>query len=82
LHPEQFDWLVVVVLMKEEWRFSMMASGVQFVMTTGNCVVDKSSVEVWDTKVFEMCIRELILDKLENTNVEENRVIGKTEEEK
>ncbi|TKC48437.1 hypothetical protein EI555_010404, partial [Monodon monoceros] len=60
----QFDWLVVAALTKAEWKFSMMASGVQFVTTAGNCVEDRSSVGVWDTKVLEMCIRELILDKL------------------
>ncbi|KAG8514685.1 hypothetical protein J0S82_002521, partial [Galemys pyrenaicus] len=59
-----FDWLVVETLMREEWKFSTMASGVQFVMTTGNCVVDRSSVGVWATKVFIVCTRKLILDKV------------------
>lgn len=55
---------MVAALTKAEWKFSMMASGVQFVTTAGNYVEDRSSVGVWDTKVLEMCIRELILDKV------------------
>lgn len=60
----QCGLLVVAALMRAEWRFSMMASGVQFVMITGNCVVDRSSVEVWDSKVFKIYIKKLILDKV------------------
>ncbi|XP_069341301.1 macrophage scavenger receptor types I and II isoform X3 [Eulemur rufifrons] len=60
----QFDWLAVEALTRVEWRYSMTASGVQFVMTAGKCVLDKSSVEVWDTKAFKACTKELILDKV------------------
>lgn len=64
LHLRQYDWLTVESLMRAEWRFSTMASGAQFVTTTGNCEVDRSSVGVWDTKVFKLCIKELTLDKV------------------
>lgn len=63
-HLKQFVWLVVVALTKAEWKFSMMASGVQFVMTAGNCVVDWSSAGVWDTRVLKMCINKLTLEQV------------------
>lgn len=64
LRLRQYDWLVVKFLMRAEWRFSTMASGALSVMTTGNCEVDRSSVGVWDTVVFKLCIKELTLDKV------------------
>ena len=60
----QSGWWVAAAPTKAEWRFSTKASGVRCVTTAGNCVEDWSSVGVWDTKVFKVCIRELILEKV------------------
>ena len=60
----QSDWWVAAARTKAEWRFSMKASGVRCVTTAGNCVEDWSSAGAWDTKVFKVCISELILEKV------------------
>ena len=55
---------MAAALTKAEWRFFTKASGVRCVTTAGNCVEDWSSAGAWDTKVFKVCISELILEKV------------------